>query len=97
MSERLQIKICMGSSCYSRGNLRVKEIIDSFIRSRGIGDRVDFRGDLCCGKCGEGPNITIGDKEYHQVDEEVIWDILESWFGKSVSDRINTGSGKIKS
>ncbi len=95
MDKKLCIKICMGSSCYSRGNLRVKEIIEGFIRTRNLEDMIEFRGDLCCGKCGEGPNITIGDEEYHNVDEEVIWDILESRFGKSQSDRLNTGSGRV--
>lgn len=96
MDGKLSIKICMGSSCYSRGNQRVKEVVDNFIRTRNLADKIDFRGELCCGKCGEGPNITIGDKEYHNVDEEVIWDILETRFGKSKSDRLNTGSGRIK-
>ena len=87
MIDKLSIKICMGSSCYSRGNLRVKEIIEGFIRSRDLESRVDFRGDLCCGKCEEGPNVIIAGREYHHVDEEVIWDILESWFGKTESEK----------
>ena len=90
MTDKMSIKICMGSSCYSRGNLRVKEIIEDFIRSRGLENRIDFRGDLCCGKCEEGPNVTIGGKEYQQVDEEVIWDILENRFAEIESEQADT-------
>lgn len=96
MDTAIKIKICMGSSCYSRGNMRVKEVVDGFVKARNLEDKIDFRGDLCCGKCGEGPNITIGDKEYHNVDEELVWDILEETFGKKKSERMNTGSGVIK-
>ncbi len=82
MARIIEIRICMGSSCYSRGNLKVKEIIEGFVQSRGLEERVDFRGELCCGRCGEGPNLTLDGQEYSQVDEGVIWDILEEKFGK---------------
>ena len=87
MAEKISINICMGSSCYSRGNKRVKEVVEEYIKVKGLEDKIDFRGDLCCGMCGEGPNVSVDGIIYHYVDEEVIWDILESKFSKQKSHR----------
>lgn len=87
MSNKIAISICMGSSCYSRGNKRVKEVVEEYISANKLEDRIDFRGDLCCGMCGEGPNISVDGVVYHYVDEEVILDILESKFSKRESHR----------
>lgn len=75
------ISICMGSSCYSRGNEKMRQIIESFLKRNRLEGKVDFRGTLCTGRCGEGPNILINGKLYQRVDEGVLLDILEKNFG----------------
>ena len=74
---RKTIAICMGSSCYARGNARNADIIQRWLAREGVDATVEFAGTLCEGLCREGPNLRIGDKVYRGVDPAAIEDILE--------------------
>ncbi len=71
------IKICMGSSCFARGNAKNLQLIQSFLDQNNIKAEIELVGMRCCNRCAVGPNITIDDKEYHHVDNEMLLDILE--------------------
>ncbi len=79
-TKKCEIKLCMGSSCYSRGNDSIMEVIREFIESRHLEDRVDFRGHLCIGKCNHGPNVTINGVPYHDISESNITLLLQDAF-----------------
>jgi NADH:ubiquinone oxidoreductase subunit E len=64
--EHVQISICMGSSCFSRGNNHNVELIRSYLASQA--GRCELRGHLCRDQCTRGPNIAIGQWEHHAVD-----------------------------
>ncbi len=70
------IDICMGSSCFSRGNNQNIEVIQDFLQSRNLPPRVELTGHLCQGHCKEGPNLIINEKMYHEVDPIVIIGLL---------------------
>jgi NADH:ubiquinone oxidoreductase subunit E len=76
------ITICMGSSCFSRGNSRNIEVIQSFLESRSLPSTVDLAGHLCQGQCKAGPNVTINGKMYHEVDPIVIIGLLNHFVRK---------------
>lgn len=76
----VEIRICMGSSCYSRGNENTRNLIEAYLRRNGLEAQVDFRGNLCTGRCGEGPNLTIDGKLYQRLDEGVLIDVLNKTF-----------------
>jgi NADH:ubiquinone oxidoreductase subunit E len=76
MNNRREIIICLGSSCFARGNKNLLRIIQRFINQRGLSEKVFFKGDHCFGDCSIGPNIKIGGKVYNQVSEENIHHIL---------------------
>ena len=80
-SERKLITICMGSSCFARGNKRILGIIQDFISRRKLDDKVHFKGNHCFGKCKEGPTLMIDDQEYAGVSEETVLEILEKELG----------------
>ena len=63
-----RITICMGSSCFPRGNNRNAEVIQDYLRSHGVPVEVELAGHLCEGQCKSGPNVSINGKLYHQVD-----------------------------
>lgn len=64
----MNITICMGSSCFSRGNNRNIEVIQSFLESRHLPAKVELAGYLCAGQCRQGPNLVINGEPYHEVD-----------------------------
>lgn len=72
------IQICMGSSCFSRGNSRNLEIIKDFIQENNIEANVFMKGHLCAKNCKQGPIIEINGITYEQVSESGITKILES-------------------
>ncbi len=74
------ITICMGSSCFSRGNKEVLPIIKKFLAEHQLEQYVFFKGELCSGKCEKGPILKIDDAEFSLVNPDKIYDILANYF-----------------
>ncbi len=70
------ITICMGSSCFARGNNRNIEVIQDYLASGKLPAGVELVGHLCEGHCKQGPNVTRNGKMYHEVDPIVIFGLL---------------------
>jgi NADH:ubiquinone oxidoreductase subunit E len=75
-----KITICMGSSCYARGNGEHLILIESYLEARGLGAAVELRGCRCRGQCGFGPVIEIGGVLHHELDAGTVMDLLEHHF-----------------
>ena len=71
------ITICMGSSCFSRGNNLNVDIIERFILEHKLDAQVEIRGCLCSEHCKTGPNIMIGDTLISGVQPSMVNDLLE--------------------
>ena len=78
-----QIKICMGSSCFARGNSKNLQIIQQFLEKNGLEAEVELSGLRCCDNCSKGPNINIDGTEYNNIDSGTLPDILEKHFNLS--------------
>lgn len=76
------IIICMGSSCFARGNRRLLPMIEEFLVERGLKDLVEITGSRCEGRCADGPNLVIDGTRYPHVDEGMLLDLLENHFVK---------------
>ncbi len=70
------IVICMGSSCFARGNKKNLALIEEYLRKNQIDCQLTGRG--CAGKCRSGPNIRIDGVDYERVDAETLIDLLDS-------------------
>lgn len=68
------IEICLGSSCYARGNRGSVETIKEFVEKNRLSGLVELRGKLCSNQCGTGPVIQINDKKYTANE---AWEFLE--------------------
>jgi NADH:ubiquinone oxidoreductase subunit E len=78
----IRITLCMGSSCFSRGNNRNIEVVQQYLTSNGLTDSVDIRGHLCEGLCKNGPNIVIDGRLYQEVDPVTVVGLLNLHLGK---------------
>jgi NADH:ubiquinone oxidoreductase subunit E len=85
MSSKIKLIICLGSSCYSRGNQDTLEAIKSYLNQHKLKDRVDFRGHLCSGDCANGPIMRFNDKKYEHIDAVKAIKILDRHFFPKVS------------
>ncbi|MDR3334206.1 MAG: (2Fe-2S) ferredoxin domain-containing protein [Treponema sp.] len=69
------ITVCMGSSCFSRGNAHNAECIKRYIAE--TGQEVALSGCLCRNECKNGPNIIVDEKMISQVSPEILPDLLD--------------------
>lgn len=82
MDSTTNIKICLGSSCFSRGNKQSVRIIKEYIDEHKMGETVFFSGAHCFGKCADGPMIKINDVLYKKVEPTDVRGILDEFFNK---------------
>ena len=73
---KLNISVCMGSSCFARGNNENLEFIEKYIKDNHLEAEIDITGTRCEGKCATGPNIVINGIEYSEVDIDKLKNIL---------------------
>jgi NADH:ubiquinone oxidoreductase subunit E len=71
------IEICMGSSCFSRGNAKNLAAIRAYLRENLSTATVRPVGHLCQGQCSEGPNIIINGEAHHRVNPSQIGALLD--------------------
>lgn len=77
-----RICVCMGSSCFSRGNGLHVEIIKAFLADHAIAADLgtDMVGTLCEGLCKDGPIVILDDTVYKHVTPTILPDLLEHHF-----------------
>ncbi len=99
------ITICMGSSCFSRGNRENLELINAYLALHEVEARVRLSGCRCEGQCTRGPVIRIGERIFSKVDRGMLIDLLNqalvhlkaveneaSVFGIPGRDRVSVGA-----
>ena len=72
-----EIKICMGSSCYARGNDENIETLENYINEHKEDSKIELIGLRCANKCEKGPIIIINGKEYCNISYLELKKILE--------------------
>ncbi|MDY0199541.1 MAG: (2Fe-2S) ferredoxin domain-containing protein [Bacteroidales bacterium] len=80
MSKKVEVVICLGSSCFARGNKNLLKVITQYIKDNNIQDRVNFHGGHCFGNCVDGPTLKIGGTIHTHIDEFKTIEILNSIF-----------------
>jgi len=76
------MNICLGSSCFSRGNRDVVQFIKEYLKKNHLDDKVVFKGARCLGHCSNGPNLIINGK----IIEGVSLDMAEKILAEYISD-----------
>ena len=74
-----EIKVCMGSACFAKGNQDNLEYIKEYIAENNLEADISIVGALCENKCEIGPRIIINEKEYTNVTKEQIKEVLDSY------------------
>ena len=78
LGQSYNIEICLGSSCFSRGNRETVQIIRDFLRKNHLTDKVVLKGARCMNRCSEGPFIIINGKTFTSIGVQDIEKILEN-------------------
>jgi NADH:ubiquinone oxidoreductase subunit E len=70
------ITVCMGSSCFGKGNSSVAEQVTQFVAEHNLTEKIEVSGCLCTSCCAQGPNIKINDKLISGISEQTISEII---------------------
>jgi NADH:ubiquinone oxidoreductase subunit E len=76
-----KIIICMGSSCFGKGNSSNAEYITRFIEEHNLQNNIEVSGCLCGNACAQGPNIRIKNKLFSGVSEQTLIGIIVKELG----------------
>ncbi len=82
MEQENSIMICMGSSCFARGNRKNLEVLEQYMAKHGLQAAVELNGSRCEEFCQKGPNVRINGTMYHQVDSGALIDLLHQHFSE---------------
>ena len=81
MQQKIEMQICMGSSCFSRGNRDVGSYIRDYLKKNHLEDKIVFKGARCMNLCSNGPNLRVNDRIIEGVTLAKIDAILEKEIG----------------
>jgi NADH:ubiquinone oxidoreductase subunit E len=81
MQQKVEMQVCMGSSCFSRGNRDVVNYIRDYLKKNHLEDKIVFKGARCMNLCSNGPNLRINDRIIEGVTLAKIDAILEKEIG----------------
>lgn len=87
MSEKVDIALCMGSSCFTRGNNRLLKVLEDSIRENRWEDKVVLSGRRCENRCGQGPNVVVDGTLYQGLDAGTLLDMLFEKLGRPEGKR----------
>ncbi len=73
----VEIVVCLGSSCFARGNSENLAILNQHMQSHELNATVRLVGKLCQDQCKLGPNLAIGGELYHNVTAARLRELLQ--------------------
>ncbi len=76
MAAKNHVTICLGSSCYSRGNNLNLERIRKYINDNKLEAKIEVKGELCTCLCLKGPVILINGERFEKVDEMTLQELI---------------------
>lgn len=76
MNDAIAIAICMGSSCFARGNKRLLADLERAILKNGWQNEITLSGLRCQDCCSDGPLITLNGQVYKGLDAGAVLDII---------------------
>ena len=80
---KTELTICLGSSCFARGNKMAVSVIQEYIKQNELETHVHFKGNHCFGNCNKGPVLQINEKIFEEVSLDDLAEILDRELGKT--------------
>lgn len=74
----INVKICIGTSCFIKGQNNIFNEVDHYIKEKGLQEVINLEGTFCLEKCGEGPNVEINGELIKKATKEKVIKHLET-------------------
>jgi len=81
LKEKINISICLGSSCAGRNSNDILSAIKEHIKQKSLSDKINLKVDYCFGRCSEGPAIMINETIYTKITPQNSIILLEGYLG----------------
>jgi len=78
MEIKNEIRICLGSSCFARGNKQTVHAIRDYLKNHQLSEKIYFHGAHCFGNCVNGPCIEVNQKLHEHIDPENALLLIEN-------------------
>jgi NADH:ubiquinone oxidoreductase subunit E len=78
--KKKEVVICLGSSCFARGNKQLVKIVNDYLRDRNLLNEVHFHGERCFGQCAVGPSLKLDNILKERLDEDSVIEALDEFF-----------------
>lgn len=73
---KIRLEICMGSSCFRRGNRLTLPAVRDFVRQNDLEGSVEIEGRLCSESCSEGPVIVVDGVRHDGIPVDSLKDLM---------------------
>jgi NADH:ubiquinone oxidoreductase subunit E len=70
------VVVCLGSSCFARGNAHHLATIEAYLASHRMQNSVRITGCLCQNECKLGPNMIVRGDQLHEINPVKLREIL---------------------
>ncbi len=90
MSKKLEVRVCVGSSCHIRGGTETLRALEALIQRSDLAGRVLLKADLCLEHCLQAPNVVVDGEVHGGVTPEKA----EEFFNTSVLPLLGAGGGR---
>jgi NADH:ubiquinone oxidoreductase subunit E len=77
----VDIVVCLGSSCFARGNSAILALLQQYVQNKGPNSSVRLSGCLCQDQCKQGPNLKVGSEFYHNITAAGLRELLQQLDG----------------
>ncbi len=78
-SGTINIKICIGTSCYLKGAYDLYKEVDQYIKEKELTHTVNLEATFCLEKCTEGPVVEIDGELFTHTDKASVIQYIESF------------------
>jgi NADH-quinone oxidoreductase subunit G len=83
-SQKLEVKVCVGTNCYVKKSQKLIAQMIGYVENKGLSNAIDVSATFCMEKCGEGPNVMIGDEHIPQCSFEKALNVLEKKLAEGI-------------
>lgn len=84
-NNHIDVVVCMGSSCFARGNKKNLEFIENLIENDDLDISIELIGNRCEKKCAQGPIIIVNGAMHSNVTR----DKLKAIFSELLSEKVS--------
>ncbi|HOJ05546.1 MAG TPA: [FeFe] hydrogenase, group A [Bacteroidota bacterium] len=79
----VRVRICLGTNCFVRDSQELLQAVLAAIEERGWENRVDVQATFCIERCGESPNVLVGDEHIPGASKDRVLRAIERALAES--------------